>query len=301
MGKRKCTQKQLDALARGRAKRLKKTTKTSYQPQITDFFKAENNTKPTPKIVEKQPTKKKHLITDYFNVDNTKKSDYVPKNKEESKKELKQKSIKDFFKVDTIKKSDYSSKKKDETENKTKKSMQSKITDFFKKLDKANKSKDNELTDQRIAEISKKIREDKPYEQNRTKNIIYNGETLEIPIVLLPEDTTFLEKNGNKIKNTAISAITLALMGYGAAKGYKYFMKYGAPILEAAIGLIFKTAEIGGKTVETTAKAAKATGKAASNAGSFIGKVGKGIFKVPGAVFDLTKEGTRKLLEALIL
>ena len=72
MGKRKCTQKQLDALARGRAKRLRKTTKAAFQPQFKDILLLMDE-----QPIKKKPENKQHKIDDFFSISKKPKPDIL--------------------------------------------------------------------------------------------------------------------------------------------------------------------------------------------------------------------------------
>ena len=89
---------------------------------------------------------------------------------------------------------------------------------------------------------------------------MYNGEVIEVPLDLLPDDNTIFEKNTRKYKNALVAAAALGALGYSSAKGIKYFKEYGAPILNSALDIIFKTAKVGGAVAKTTSKATSGLG-----------------------------------------
>ena len=141
--------------------------------------------------------------------------------------------------------------------------------------------KSNDFNHQ-ISALRYSLNNSERYKNEPRKTIYYNGEAIEIPISLLPDDRTFLEKHGNKLKNAAVAAGALGLLGYGAYKGYKLYDSYAKPVVETAIGGVKKVAS----TAETVITAPK---KAVNAVGSGFSAIGNGIssgFKAIGNVFS---------------
>ena len=290
MPKRKCSKKQLEALARGRAMRAaksKKKTKAAFVGEVDNMIPNKDplnlikNKAPIYKVEE--PIKyskiagKQKLITDLFNAV---KLDGVKPNYplvvwKPPKKEPTQKPITDFFKKEEEKPNYplaiYKPPQKKKEEKKPGKSAKSIIDDLFGGAAAANKfldslklpefatSKGEHEFENKLEKIIAEFRKGKN-DGPKTKTIMYNGEVIEVPLDLIPDDEAIFAKNSRKYKNALVAAAALGALGYGSAKGIKYFKKYGAPILNSALDIIFTTAKIGGAAAKTTSKAASGIG-----------------------------------------
>ena len=105
---------------------------------------------------------------------------------------------------------------------------------------------------------------DEQYRNEPRKTIVYNGETIEIPLSLIPDDKSFLERHGNKIKNAAIAVGSFGALGYGAYKGQKLINDYAMPVINMAIGGAKKVAGIAENVITAPKKALEAVGNAAN-------------------------------------
>ena len=323
MPKRKCSKKQLEALARGRAIRsakLSKKTKATYdaidmgeiiengkkihvyrtgppkektskQKSITDFFKAISTKKSTPFESKKdEPNKSpaQKILMDFFYSPNIGEQNYPlvkynPPKKEEPKPEYPLVKFTPPIKIEAPRPPKreepkinyplvlYNQPKKKE-EKKPGKSAKSLLNDLMGGAAMGNKflsslklpefatSKGQYEFENKLEKIIAEFRKGNKADRPKTKTIMYNGEVIEVPLDLLPDDNTIFEKNTRKYKNALVAAAALGALGYSSAKGIKYFKEYGAPILNSALDIIFKTAKVGGAVAKTTSKATSGLG-----------------------------------------
>ena len=277
MVKRKCTKKQLAALARGRAIRLaklRKKTKTLYSTIPTE---EKNENSEIIKVIKIGKPIEDKSYPEFLNKRKEEDKTYYPiieyKGTKDKKQEKKEKlTIKSGLEL-----GNYLSKKLLEGDKNNKPKIEKMLT----------YDKDS------ISKIKSEIRNWEKITNEPTKSILYNGEKIDIPISLLPEDKTFLERHGETIKNAFISALTLSVLGYGGYHGFKFFRKYCLPIIKAAASGFETVAEAGKKVYDKAGEAVSGT----KNIGKSIGSTVKRAKNIPFKKLLIeARDGTRELL-----
>ena len=319
MVKRKCTKKQLAALARGRAirksKMMKKTKATLIATPVEEFIKdgrvhkiinvsrpedkEEKETPYPPPTYDKQEKGISYPPPTYDKQE--KETPNPPPTYKRQEKETsypivlynKQNVKKENVKKENLKKEKLNIKNGLELGN----YLSKKFLEAFNKT-----QNEDILKNEDINKIRSEIRNWEKITNEKTKTVIYNGEKIEIPLSLLPDDKTFLEKHGEVIKNAFVSTLALSILGYGGYHGYKFFKKYILPFLLSVASTIEATTETGGKVVDKAGNIIGGAVKHTKNIGKTIGKAAKGVknFNLKKALRGM-KDETREFLTRLLI
>ena len=205
MPKKKCSPKQLAALARGRAKRQKKITKGKY--------KCKNIKRRTRDNYDGQPPMEEYPMMPP--------EDYIPPPP-----------ARDFPNP-----SDYP----DPPSVDNPPNNQPVINLYSKPPEMATQKEQNEIKKDNMmfAKIKNELEQNPKYRnpQEPTIKIAYNGIPIDVPVSMIPKDKDFLTKYGEQIKNGLIAAGCLGVLGFGGGYGIKLANSYVMPVLKKVFGI----------------------------------------------------------------